>query len=116
MFATGGALAWGSHLQATVATSSMQSEYRGMYAGMQVTVWLSEILLPLSKRTLFFFDSQSADDLALNPVYHKRLKHTEIKYYWIREHVDREGENRTARLFYVKTSLPWHDWTCLREP
>ena len=39
MFAAGGPFAWGSQLQATVATSSMQSEYQGMYAGMQVTVW-----------------------------------------------------------------------------
>ena len=46
-----------------------------MYAGMQVTVWfwgvLSEISLSLCEPTPFFLDSQSAEDLAMNPVYHK---------------------------------------------
>ena len=65
---------------------------------MQVTVWffggvLSEISLPLCKPTPFLLDSQSAEDLAINPVYHKRAKHIEIKYYWIREHVDLEGQS-----------------------
>ena len=72
VFAAGGPLAWGSQLQATVATSSMQSEYQGMYAGMQVTVWflgvLSEISLPLCEPTPFSPDSQSAEDLVMNPV------------------------------------------------
>ena len=108
VFAAGGPLAWGSQLQATVATSSMQSEYQGMYAGMQVTVWfrgvLSEISLPLCEPTPFFLDSQSAEDLAMKPVYHERSKHIEIKYHWIREHVDPEGEHRTATLIQMKTA------------
>ena len=108
VFAAGGPLAWELQLQATVATSSMQSEYQGMYAGMHVTVWfegvLSEISLPLCEPTTFFLDSQSAEDLAMNYVYHKRSKHIEIKYQWIREHVDPEGEHRTAILIHVKTA------------
>ena len=36
---------------------------------------------------------QSAEDLAINSVYHKRSKHIEIKYHRIREHVDLEGEH-----------------------
>ena len=65
---------------------------------------LSEISLPLCEPTPFFLDSQSAEDLALNPVYHKRSKHIEIKYHWIREHVDPEGEFRTAQLIHVRTA------------
>ena len=57
-----------------------------MYAGMQEIVWLrgelAELDLRLSKPTPFFPDSLSAEDLALNPVYHKRSKHIEIKYNW----------------------------------
>jgi hypothetical protein len=39
------------------------------------------------KSTPFYIDSQSAEDLAMNPVYHKRSKHIFVTHHWIREHV-----------------------------
>ena len=107
VFMAGGPLAWQSKLQTTVATSSMQAEYQAMYAGMQELVWLrgvmAELGIPCNEPTPFFLDSQSAQDLALNPVYHKRSKHIEIKYHWIREHIDPEGNLLTAVLYHVDT-------------
>ena len=107
VFAAGGPITWQSKLQTTVSTSSMQAEYQAIYAGMQELVWLrgvmAELGLPFDEPTPFFLDSQSAEDLALNPVYHKRSKHIEIKYHWVREHVDPEGELRTATLIHVRT-------------
>ena len=107
VFFCSGPIAWQSKLQTTVATSSMQAEYQAMYAGMQEVVWLRGVLaelgLQLVESTPFFVDSKSAKDLAENPVYHKRSKHIEIKYHWIREHVDPEGDLQTARLLYVRT-------------
>ncbi len=107
VFAAGGPLTWQSILQVTVSTSSMQSEYQAMYAGMQELVWLRGVLAELGLRlyepTPFFLDSQSARDLALNPVFHKRSKHIEIKYHWVREHVDPEGRFNTAILYHVGT-------------
>ena len=73
-----------------------------MYAGMQGIV-LAELDLRLCEPTPFFLDSQSTEDLALNPVYHKRSKHIEIKYHWVREHADSDGEFRTATLIHVRT-------------
>ena len=106
VFAAGGPIAWQSKLQTTVSTSSMQSEYQAMYAGMQEIVWLrgvlGEIGITQCEPTPFFLDSQSAEDLAMNPVYHKRSKHVEIKYHFTREHVDPEGKN-TAELIHVST-------------
>ena len=32
-----------------------------------------------------YMDSKSAICLAKNPIYHKRNKHIDIKYHWIRE-------------------------------
>jgi len=107
-FAVGGPIIWQSKLQATVATSSMQSEYQAMYAGMQELVWIRGVMTEIglqilvSKPSPFFLDSQSAEDLAKNPVYHKRSKHIEIKYHWIREHVNPDMFN-TARLIHVST-------------
>ena len=48
-----------------------------------------------------FLDSQNAEDLVVNPVYHKRFKHIENEYHWVREHVDPDGEFGTARLMHV---------------
>jgi len=107
VFAAGGPIAWQSKLQTTVSTSSMQAEYQAMYAGMQELVWLrgvmAELGLPFCEPTPFFLDSQSAEDLALNPVFHKRSKHIVIKYHWVREHVDPDGDLRTAQLIHVRT-------------
>jgi hypothetical protein len=106
VFAGGGPIAWQSRLQTTVATSSMESEYMALYAGMQELVWLrgvmKELQLPLLEPTSFFLDSQSAEDLAMNPVFHKRSKHIAIKYHWVRQHVV-GGIFGTARLVHVNT-------------
>ena len=100
-----GALAWQSKLQTTVATSSMESEYMAEYAALQELVWLrgvfKELGLLVAKPTPFFMDSKSAKDLSENPVYHKRSKHIDIKYHWIREHVN--GKFPTAKLIHVST-------------
>ena len=52
--------------------------------------------------TPFFIDSQSAEDLTLNPVFHKRSKQVEIKYHRIRVHVCSGGRG-TARLVHVES-------------
>ena len=106
VFAAGGPIAWQSKLQTTVATSSMESEYMAMYAALQELVWLRGVLeelgLPIGVPTPLFIDNQSAQDLAMNPVAHKRSKHIAIKYHWIREHVGEDGF-RTAECFHVAT-------------
>jgi hypothetical protein len=42
------------------------------------------------------------EDLAKHLVYHKRSKHVEIRYHFVREHVDPDGKN-TAELIHVST-------------
>ena len=63
-----------------------------------------EIGRPEDEPTPFFVDSQSVEDLALNPVFHVRSKHIKIKYHWyhwIREHVDPGGH--CTRLMHVES-------------
>ena len=52
---------------------------------------------------LLYLSMNTSPDLALNPVYHKQSKHIEIKYHWVREHTDPDGEFRTATLLHVRT-------------
>ena len=109
VFAAGGPISWQSKLQTTVATSSMESEYMAMYAGMQEVVWLrgvlTELMCPLDKPTPFLVDSKSAQDLALNPVFHGRSKHIDIKYHWLRQHtcLDIPDGFKTAKLYHCGT-------------
>jgi len=107
IFAAGGPISWQSKLQTTVATLSMESEYMALYAGIQELVWLrgvlSELKCTLSEPTPFLVDSKSAQDLAGNPVYHKRSKHIDIKYHWLREHTNTDGQFKTATLHHVST-------------
>ena len=72
IFAAGGPISWQSKLQTTVATSSLESEYMALYAGIQELVWIRGVLRELSltekEPTPFMIDSKSALDLAGNPV------------------------------------------------
>ena len=36
-------------------------------------------------------DAKSAIALAKNPMHHKRSKHIDIKYHWLREHTYEDG-------------------------
>ena len=45
-----------------------------------------EILVKANSKTLYT-DSQSAQSLAKNPVFHERTKHIDIQYHYVRESV-----------------------------
>ena len=38
-------------------------------------------------------DNQSCMALAANPIHHARIKHIDIKYHFIRDHIDKEDIN-----------------------
>ena len=119
VFAASGPIAWQSRLQTTVSTSSMQAEYQAMYGGMQEVVWLrgvmSELSLPFDEPTPFFLDSQSAQDLALNPVNHKRSKHIEIKYHWVYANM-LIPKVSIVLLCYIMLGLETSRRICIRRP
>lgn len=93
IFLCEGPIAWMSKLQTTVATSSMESEYMAMYACIQELVWIRGVFRELElgklvcESTPLFVDNESAKALAQNPVHHKRSKHIDIKWHWIRQHI-----------------------------
>jgi hypothetical protein len=61
VFALGGVIAWGSKLMATIAASSMESEYMSAYHLGQQLLWyrglMKEIGYPIIKPTPFFMDA-----------------------------------------------------------
>ncbi|KAA8541125.1 hypothetical protein F0562_025129 [Nyssa sinensis] len=84
-------VSWSAKKQATVARSSMESEYRSMAATAAELAWLSflsrDLDIPLHKTPALHCDNLSALHLTINPILHGRTKHVELDYHYIRERV-----------------------------
>lgn len=92
-FMNGAPVSWSSKKQSIVAISSCEAEY---VAGCHVAcqgIWLEELLAELKIATRnsieLRMDNTSAINLARNPVSHKRSKHIEVKYHFLREVVSK---------------------------
>ena len=99
----GAALSWGVKKQATVALSSLEAEYQGLAAAVQETLYLKQLLEDFGihhKHPIAIGeDNQSCIKLCQNPVIHKRSKHIETKFRFIRD----KTEDGTNSIHYVPT-------------
>lgn len=91
-FLYGVPVSWYSHKQATVALSTMESEYMAVTEAAKEIIWLRRLLADLGLAqegpTTLFVDNKAAIDLAHNPMHHSRTKHIDIKWHFIREQID----------------------------
>jgi hypothetical protein len=99
------AVTWKSQKQRTVALSSAEAEYVAQSVSVQEVMWLRSMMKELSEtqdnETLIVHsDSQSAINLAKNPVLHGRSKHIDIRFHFIRNAIN-EG---IVKLKYVPTN------------
>lgn len=82
------AISWSSQLQSCVALSSTEAEYMASAQAIKELIWvdnlLGELLIKYESKILFV-DNQSAIRLIKNPVFHKRTKHIDIMFHFIRE-------------------------------
>ena len=105
LFLIGGTpVSWASKLQKTVALSTCEAEYMALREAIKEQAYLKIIfnLLPILSPHFdnrIYTDSQSAIDLARNPIFHQRTKHIDIQYHYIRESI---LEKRTD-LYHVPT-------------
>lgn len=96
------AVSWSSHLQKSVALSTTQAEFVAASEGAKELVWLSRLLLEISEKSYvptLFVDNASAIKLTKNPEFHKRSKHIEVRYYFVRELY----QNGDINVEYVKS-------------
>ena len=100
LHASDAALSWGVKKQATVALSSSEAEYQGMAAAVQEALYLKQLLedfgIQQKHPKAIGGDNQSCNELCQNPVMHKRSKHIETKFHFIRE-------DGTISIHYVPT-------------
>lgn len=97
-------VSWSSERQQSVSLSTTESEYIAGSQCVKELVWLKslicEILNEPSIKTTLFMDNQSAIRLVKNPEFHKRTKHIDVKYHFIRE----KFEETFFDLIYIQTN------------
>ncbi|GJY59608.1 hypothetical protein Tco_0459500 [Tanacetum coccineum] len=87
----GGAVSWQSRLQKCVALSTTEAEYMAATEACKELLWLKRFLQELGfkqQRYAVLCDNQSAIHLAKNSMFHKRTKHIDICYHWIRDAIE----------------------------
>ena len=90
-FILGGPISWGSKKQSVLALSSTEAEFMAATEAAKesqwITTFLREIGFPL-RQTILYGDNKRANALILNPMYHSRTKHIDIRYRYIAELTD----------------------------
>ncbi|CAM8882756.1 unnamed protein product [Rhodiola kirilowii] len=75
--------------QLNVSRSSCESEYRALATTAAEVLWIMHLLrdlkVPIPQMPLLLCDNKSAIFLSSNPVSHKRAKHVELDYHFLRE-------------------------------
>ena len=101
---------WASKKQNCVATSTAESEYVAAASCCSQVLWMQTQLkdygVNLTKIPILC-DSKSAIAITENPVHHSRTKHIDVRYHFIKDHVEKGNiemyfvptENRIADIF-----------------
>jgi hypothetical protein len=86
-----GAVSWSSKLQSIVALSTTEAEFVAAVSAGQESIWMSQFLAELGYDTSgaapLLMDNQSAIQVARNPEHHGRMKHLDLRYFWLRDEV-----------------------------
>ena len=86
----GGAITWGSKKQTVIALSTTEAEYVALSEAGREAVWLLGLYQELGfqqRAALLMGDNDGSLTLAVNPKFHRRTKHIQLRYHWIREKV-----------------------------
>ena len=91
VFIGGDLISWKSKKQDVVAKSSAEAEYQAMALATCELIWLKQFLQELrfgkDGQMTLVCDNQATLHIASNPVFHKRTKHIEVDYHFIREKI-----------------------------
>lgn len=88
-----GAICWGSKLQGMVSLSTTEAEYIAACTAGQEILWLRNLLTEFGydlspTPSTMFIDNQSAIAVGKNPEHHGRMKHLDLRHYWLRDTVN----------------------------
>ena len=96
-------VSWTSKKQNCTSQSIAEAEYVVVAVNYSNIVWFKQLLqgmkVEIKEPVVMFFDNTSAINISKNPVMHSKMKHTAIKYHFVRELV----QDKEIRLEYVHT-------------
>ena len=82
-------ITWGSRKQTTIALSSTEAEYVALLEASREAIWLRHLYGELGfvqrEPILLLGDNDGSVAMAKNPEFHKRTKHVDIRWHWVRE-------------------------------
>lgn len=86
-------ITWVSQKQCCVALSSCEAEFMAATTAACQGIWLRNVLCRITDEgtgpVTIYIDNKSAIDLVKNPIFHRRSKHIDIRFHFIRECVER---------------------------
>ena len=84
-----GAISWASKLQPVVTLSTTEAEYLSAVSAGQEILWLrslfSEMGFEIKGASTLHLDNQSAIAVTRNPEHHGRMKHLDVRHFWLRD-------------------------------
>ncbi|GJW67904.1 hypothetical protein Tco_0122328 [Tanacetum coccineum] len=101
-------VSWSSKKQDCTAMSTAEAEYISLSTCCAQVIWMRTQLLDYGLRynkIPMSCDSMTAIAIACNPVQHSRTKHINIRYHFIKDHV----EKGTIKIYFVGTEYQLAD-------
>ncbi|GKC92515.1 hypothetical protein Tco_1157957 [Tanacetum coccineum] len=101
-------VSWSSKKQDCTSMSTAEAEYVSLSACCAQVIWMQTQLLNYGFRynkIPMYCDSKITIAISCNPIQHSRTKHINIRYYFIKEHV----EKATIELYFVRTEYQLAD-------
>ncbi|GJW52904.1 retrovirus-related pol polyprotein from transposon TNT 1-94 [Tanacetum coccineum] len=101
-------VSWSSKKHDCIAMSTAEAEYVSLSACCAQVIWMRTQLLDYGFRfdkIPLYSDSKSAIAISCNLVQHSRTKHINIRYHFIKEHV----EKGTIEIYFVQTEYQLAD-------
>lgn len=84
-------MSWKSVRQKTLSRSSTEAEYQALASSAAEVIWVRNLLFELGivlpRSPLLYCDNMGATYVAKNPVFHSRMKHLALDYFFVRERV-----------------------------
>jgi hypothetical protein len=100
----GAAVSWRSKIQPTLSQSTTEAEFVAAGEAGKELKWMRNLLNELgygvTGPSTLYLDNQSAIQVCKNPEHHGRMKHLDLKYFWLRDEVARK---KAIKVEYVPT-------------